>query len=132
MSTTRSAAETRAIQHCQPEDATPVALDASALDSTAPAHLRTVKRDLDEHDLVPARLVVEACFDEPASLATQDEVDRVREHVRAAAFLGAGTVTVTFDEVADATTVRPALDACAERARRDGVRLELDGPLSLS
>jgi len=56
----------------------------------------------------------------------------VREYVRAASFLGANTVTVSFDGVADASKVQPALAATAERAERDGVSLDVDGPLSLS
>jgi sugar phosphate isomerase/epimerase len=132
MSTTRSAATRRTIERCQPENATPVTIHADALDSTARDHLRELKRELDAEDLVPARLAVDACFDADCSFATQDEVERVREYVRAASFLGASTVTVSFDGVADEAKVRPALEACAERARREGVTLELDGPLSLS
>ena len=119
------------VESCQPEDATPVRLEAEALESTAPEYLRALKYELSDEGLVPARLTVDACFDDDCSLATQEEVDRIREYVRAAAFLGAGTVTVSFDAVADAEKVRPALAACAERARREGVALELDGPLSI-
>lgn len=120
-----------AVERCQPEDATPVRLDADALDSTAPDYLRDLKEDLAGERLVPARLTVEACFDEDCSFSTQEEADRIRDHIRAAAFLGAGRLTVSFDDVANERKVRPALAACAERARRDGVTLELDGPLSL-
>lgn len=130
MSTT-SADVRRAVECCRPEETTPVRIDANELDSTGRNYLRALKRELDADELVPARIVVDACFDEDCSYATQDEVDRIREYVRAAAFVGAGTVTVTFDGVADETKVRPALAACAERARRDGVTLELDGPLTL-
>lgn len=120
-----------AIEQCRPEEATPVELDADALDSTAPDYLRDLKEDLAGERLVPARLTVEACFDEDCSISTQEEAERVREHIRAASFLGAGRLTVSFEEVADEAKVRPALEACDERAHRDGVTLELDGPLSL-
>jgi sugar phosphate isomerase/epimerase len=132
MSTSRTSAIQQTIERCRPEDATPVTLSAASLDSTAPDHLRRLKRELADDDLVPARVTVDACFDTDCSLATQDEIDRVREYVRAASFLGANTVTVSFDGVADASKVQPALAATAERAERDGVSLDVDGPLSLS
>lgn len=127
MSTSRQPA----VEGCQPEKATPVRLEAEALDSTAPGYLRELKEELTGEDLVPARLIVDACFDEDCSLSTQEEAKRIREHIRAASFLGTGTLTVSFDDVANERKVRPALAACAERARRDGVVLEIDGPLSL-
>lgn len=120
-----------AVEPCRPEEATPVRVDGDALDSTAPDHLRDLKADLAGERLVPARLTVDACFEEDCSLSTQQEAERIRDHIRAAAFLGAGTLTVSFDSVGDERKVRPALAACAERARRDGVTLELDGPLAL-
>ncbi len=119
-----------AVEPCRSEE-TPVRVDGDALDSTAPDYLRDLKAELAGERLVPARLTVQACFDEDCSLSTQEEAQRIREQIRAAAFLGAGTLTVSFDDVADERKVRPALAACAERARRDGVALELDGPLSL-
>jgi len=131
MSATRPADVRTAIEGCRVEDATPVRLDADAIQSTAPAELRELKRELDADDLVPARLVVDACFGEDCSLATQDEADRVREYVRAASFLGANTVTVAFDRVADESKARPALAAVAERARREGVALDVAGPIAL-
>lgn len=120
-----------AVEPCRPEEATPVRLDAEALDSTAPDHLREFKKELTAERLVPARLTVEACFDENCSLSTQAEAERVREYIRAAAFLGAGTLTVAFDAVADESKIRPALAACAERATREGITLEFDGPIDL-
>ncbi|MDL5360731.1 hypothetical protein [Halalkalicoccus sp. NIPERK01] len=120
-----------AVEPCRPEEATPVRVDGDALDSTAPDYLRDLKADLAGERLVPARLTVDACFKEDCSLSTQQEAERIRDHIRAAAFLGAGTLTVSFDSVGDERKVRPALAACAERARRDGVTLELDGPLAL-
>jgi hypothetical protein len=55
----------------------------------------------------------------------------VREYVQAAAFLGASTVTIEFDSVGDDSKVRPALAAVAERARREGVTLDVAGPIAL-
>lgn len=127
MSTSRRSA----VEDCRPEKATPVRLEAEALDSTAPDYLRELKEDLTDERLVPARLIVDACFDEDCSLSTQEEAQRIREYIRAASFLGAGTLTVSFDGVANERKVRPALAACAERARRDGVAIEIDGPLAL-
>lgn len=118
------------VERCRPEEATPVWLEADALESTAPDYLRELKEELTDERLVPVRLVVDACFDEDCSLSTQEEAKRVRDHIRVAAFLGAGILTVSFDRVANEHKVRPALAACAERARRDGVALEIDGPLS--
>ena len=131
MSATRSADVRTAIEGCRVEDATPVSLDAETIPSTARPDLAELKRQLDADDLVPARVVVSACFDEDCSFATQEEADRVREYVRAAKYLGAGTVTVEFDGVSDEGKVRPALAAVAERARREGVAFDVDGPLSL-
>ncbi|WP_132058389.1 hypothetical protein [Halorussus amylolyticus] len=131
MSATRSADVRTAIDRCRVEDATPVSLDAESITSTAPDHLRELKQELVADDLVPARVVVDACFGEDCSFATQDEADRVREYVRAAAFLGANTVTVEFGSVGDESKVRPALAAVAERARREGVALDVAGPITL-
>lgn len=119
------------VERCRPADAEPVSIPADALESTAPDYLRGVKRDLEREGRVPAELTVEARFDDDCSFATQDEADRVREHVRAAALLGAGRVTVRVSAVASERKVRPALEACAERARREGVTLEVDGPVSV-
>ncbi|WP_327052329.1 hypothetical protein [Halomicrococcus gelatinilyticus] len=130
MSTTASPDVEHAIDRCRPADVTPVTLDADALPGSRDG-LRELQSALDSNDLVPAAVTVEARFDEPCSYATQDEADRVRECVRSAAFLGAGTVTVEFDGVADESKVRPALAAVRERARREGVTLEIDGPLTL-
>lgn len=132
MSTSSSPNVERTIEQCRPEDVTPVRLEADALASTAPEYLRDLKRELNEEGYFPARLTVTACFQESCPLETQEEVDRVRGLVRAAAFLGAATVTVDVEAVDDEATVRPALEACAERARREGVRLEVEGPVSIS
>ena len=131
MSTTPSLDVDRAIERCRPADVTPVALEATALESTAPEYLRDLKRELNGEGLYPAEVTVQACFDEDCSLATQEEADRVRGYVRAASFLGAGSVTVECETVANQEKVRPALEACGERARREGLSFELDAPISL-
>lgn len=130
MSTTRDS-DVGGVDGCRPADATPVTVEASALESTAPDDLRALKAELDAADLVPAELSVECVFDEDCSLSTQREADRLREYVYAASFLGAGTLSVSVGEVADAGKVEPALSACAERARREGVALEVEGPVSV-
>lgn len=119
-------------EYCQPEDVTAVSLDAAGLESTAPEYLRDLKHELASEGLYPAGVSVDARFDEDCSFATQDEADRLREYVRAAAFLGAGSITVRIHEVADESKVLPALSACAERARREGVTFEVEGPVSLA
>ncbi|QCC60798.1 hypothetical protein NP511_02340 [Natrinema thermotolerans] len=121
-----------AVERCQPADATPVSLKAATLESTAPEYLRDLKATLTAEGMVPAELIVEACFDADCSLATQEEVDRIRGYVRAGSFLGVGTVTVSVGDVADPEKVRPALAACAERADREGLAFDLEGSLSLA
>jgi sugar phosphate isomerase/epimerase len=130
MSATRPTSIETAIERCRPTDKTPVTLEASALPS-ARHELRELQRELDANDFVPAGVMVDACFDADCSFATQDEADRIREYVRTAAFLGAGTVTVEFDTVKDESKVRPSLAALRERAHREGITLELDGPITL-
>ena len=120
-----------AVEPCRSEETTPVRLNGDALESTAPEYLREFKAKLTADRLVPAALTVESCFEADCSLSTQEEAERIREHIRVASFLGTGTLTVSFDEVTNEGKVRPALAACAERARREGVTLELDGPLAL-
>lgn len=121
-----------AVERCRPEDATPVTIDAEDLETTAPEYLREFKYELSSEGFVPARVEADACFAEDCSLATQAEVERLRDVVRAAAFLGVSTLTVSVDEVADREKVEPALEACAERARREGVALTVDGPLDVA
>ncbi|SDM72028.1 hypothetical protein SAMN04487949_2395 [Halogranum gelatinilyticum] len=132
MSTTHSPGVQRAVSACRPADVTPVALDATALESTAPAYLRDLKGELADAGYQPATLTVPASFDEDCSLATQAEADDLREYVRAAAFLGVGQLSVELDAVANAEKVEPALDALAERAGREGVRLTVDGDTDVS
>jgi sugar phosphate isomerase/epimerase len=117
----------QAVAACRPAEIEPVELSANDLETTAPDYLRELKRELAEEGYQPAELSVQGCFDEDCSLATQDEADRLRGFVRAASFLGAGNITVTVDEIGDAEKVRPALSALAERARREGVTLTVEG-----
>lgn len=131
MSTTQATDARRAVSRCQPEDLTAVKIEAASLESTAREYLRELKTELDRQGYVPARIAVDLRLDEDCPFATQGEVDRLREYVRAASFLGAATVTARFDDVGDESAARSALAACAERARRDGVHLDVDGPVSL-
>lgn len=126
MSTTSPANLERPIERCRPADVTPVTVDADTLESTAPEYLRDLKRGLAERELFPAELAVEASFEENCSLHTQREADRIRSYVRAGAFLGVGTVTVTVADVANPEKVEPALAACAERADREGLSLAIE------
>lgn len=123
---TRSADLSSALEGCHPTDEEPVVVPASALDSTAPDYLRAVKEELGRAGKVPAEVTVAARFDEDCSLATQAEIDRLREYVNAASFLGAGRLAVDVRAVACPEKVAPALDACRERARREGVELSVD------
>lgn len=115
------------IDRCRPADVTPVRVEAAALESTVPNYLRELKGEFAGQGLSPAELAVEARFEEDCSLQTQSEADRLRDLVRAAAFLGVDRVTVTCDSVANPAKVRPALAACAERAGREGIAFEVDG-----
>lgn len=131
MSVTQTTSAHRAVSQCQPENLTPVQLDATTIESTAREYLRELKDELDAQGYIPARLTVNLSLSATNPYVTQVEADRLREFVRVASFLGATRVTARFDEVGRVENVRPALAACVERARRDGITLELDGPLSL-
>lgn len=131
MSTTQRTAET-IIEGCRPTDATPVTIDAASLDSTSTSYLRDLKARLRGDGFVAAELDATASFDEDCSLSTQETVDRVRNLVDAASFLGADTLRLEVESVANQTKARPALDACIERADREGVRLDVTGAVSLS
>ncbi|KTG10234.1 hypothetical protein AUR64_11670 [Haloprofundus marisrubri] len=132
MSTTHSQSVQQALDGCRPADVTPIRLDAETLDSTAPSYLRDLKSELGENGYQPATLVVDAEFEEDCSLATQKEADRLRDHVRAAAFLGAGRLDVIVDDVCSTEKVEPALAALRERADREGVTLTLSGDATLA
>ncbi|WP_435194571.1 hypothetical protein [Natronomonas sp. EA1] len=111
------------VASCRPADAEPVAIPAHALESTAPEYIRDLKYELACEGKLPASLELSASFEEDCSFATQSEVKRVREHVRAAALLGASRLELTVEAVADEGKVEPALEAARERARREGVTL---------
>ncbi|KAB1188480.1 MULTISPECIES: hypothetical protein [Haloferax] len=110
-------------------DLTPLVVDASALDSTAPEHLRDLKSGLADEGYLPAELVVEARFEEDCPLAVQSESDRIRDLVRAAAFLGAGRIVVDVAECCRPDDVENTLAALDERAHREGVAFEVRGPI---
>ena len=112
-------------------DVTPVTVPASTLESTAPDYLRDLKYEFAEAGRMPAHVTLTASFEEDCSFATQDEAERVREYVRAASFLGAARLTVSVGDVADEAKVATALRACAEHARREGVRLDVEGPVAI-
>lgn len=122
----------KTIQHCRPEDTTPVCLDTEDLESTAPEYLRDLKYELAREGYVPSRVQTTARFDEDCSIETQHEAEDLRSVVRAASFLGAGTVTVNVVECENDEKVRPALEALEERARREGVSLHLEGEITLA
>lgn len=117
-----------AIASCRPTSLDPVALPASALESTAPEYLRDLRAELNDDGRTPAELTASVTFDEDCSFAVQETVDRVREHVRTASHVGAGRVTldVETDSDADGAKVTAALDAVRERARREGVTLVVE------
>ncbi|MFC3959878.1 sugar phosphate isomerase/epimerase [Halovivax cerinus] len=132
MSTTSRTDVSSTLESCRSADVTPVVLEAESLESTAPTYLATLKRTFAEEGFQPATVTVTARFDSTCSIDTQSEIDRIRGYVRAASFLGASTVSVTTESVEDVDTVEPALEACAERANREGVRFEVDGPVTIA
>jgi len=123
MSTTSSPGIERTLRGCRPADVDPVVIDASDLDSTAPDHLRDLKRGLAARGYQPAAVATEAEFNVDSTLERQREVDRLRGLVRAASFLGAGRIEVSVTANAECEEVRTALAALSERADREGVEL---------
>ena len=121
-----STADRSVVAGCRPLDATPVTIDADALESTDASYLRSLKRDLDAEGYVPAALEVAADFGADCSLTTQAEAERLRELLTVADFLGAGTVRLSVGEVANDRKVRPAIEALRERADREGLSLVVD------
>lgn len=115
-----------ALAGCRPTAGTPVSIDADAIESTAEAHLQRFKHELDDAGLVPAEVVVRADFGTDCSITTQSEADRVRDVIYAADYLGAGTVRLDIDGVADRDKVRPAISALRERAEREGLTLAIE------
>jgi len=128
MSATRRSAP---VEGCRPTEQTPVAVDAATVADASRDDLRTLADDLASEGFVPAEVTADARFEEDCSLATQREADRLRDLVDAAAFLGANAVSVSVEAVESPEKARPALSAVAERARRDGVALDVQG-LSLN
>lgn len=124
MSTTADAG--RAVAGCRPTAGTPVSIDADAIESTAEAHLQQVKDELDDAGFVPSEVVVRADFCADCSITTQSEADRVRDVIYAADYLGAGTVRLEIEGVADRRKVRPAVSALRERAQREGLTLAVE------
>lgn len=123
MSTTSSPGIERTLRGCRPADVDPVVIDASDLDSTAPDHLRDLKRELAARGYQPAAVATEAEFNADSTLERQREADRLRGLVRAASFLGAGRIEVSVAADAECEEVRTALAALSERADREGVEL---------
>ena len=120
-----------ALECCRPVSITPVTLHADSLGSTTTAYLGELKRELRDEGVTPIELSVTARFDESCSLESQAEVDRIRRYVRAGSYLGVDVVSIQCDRVADPDIVRPALAACIERGARDGLSIEVDGPVHL-
>lgn len=131
MSTRTPTDDADPIEGCRPADVTPVRLDGDRLESTDQAALDEVREALSRNDFTPTSLSVTAQFPNDCSLSVQREADRIREYVRAAAYLNVDTVTVTCRSVTAPEKVKPALAACVERATRDGLRLEVDGPVAV-
>lgn len=124
MSTTADAG--RALTGCQPTTGTPVTIAADAIESTSEAYLTQLKAALDDEGYVPSEVVVRADFGADCSITTQTEADRVRDLLYAADFIGAGTVRLEIDDVADEGKVRPAVSALRERAQREGLTLVIE------
>lgn len=126
-----SSSATGLVAHETVGDVTPIRLDAASLDSTAPEYLRDLQARLADDGLAPVELHVEACFDEDCPIETQTEADRVRGLVRAATFVGANRVTVSLEDETVTEAAETALEACAERASREGLAFEVEGPVAI-
>ena len=113
---------------CRPTDTTPVEIDAKRLESTAKPDLQELKTTLLANGRQPAHVIVEATFDESGSIPIHREADRLRRHLQAASFLGAGRVTVEIDGVSNPDRVASALSAIEERAHREGIALSVSAP----
>ncbi|MGM0605157.1 MAG: hypothetical protein ACQETB_05740 [Halobacteriota archaeon] len=127
MSTTSISDLDTAVTPCRRRDVTPVEIDGDELRSTAPGALRELKATLAASGYQPTTLRVSGQFDADCSIETQREAERLREYVRAAAFLGVTTLSIAVESVASVEKTTPALEALAERSRQDGVCLELTG-----
>ncbi|KAB1194303.1 hypothetical protein GJR96_12995 [Haloferax sp. MBLA0076] len=129
MSTLETSPVEAALSAGRPTDLTPLTIDATSLDSTAPDHLRDLKAGLADEGYLPAELAVDARFDEDCPFAVQSESDRLREYVRAASFLGAGRLVVDVSECCRPDDVETTLAALQERAHREGVAFEARGSI---
>ncbi|WP_410764697.1 hypothetical protein [Haloferax sp. DFSO60] len=121
MSASHTSGVQAAIDTGRPADLTPIVLEASCLESTAPEYLRDLKGGLADAGYLPAELSIDAQFDEDCPIAVQREADRLREYVRVAAFLGAGRLVVDVNAATRPDDIDSALAALEERARREGV-----------
>ncbi|AGN02905.1 hypothetical protein L593_14855 [Salinarchaeum sp. Harcht-Bsk1] len=126
-----STTQRQAVDHEPVQDVTAVRLDAESLESTSPEYLRDCRAGLVGEGLAPVELAVEARFDADSSLDTEAEADRIRGLIRAATFLGANRVVVRIDAASVPDAADTALRACAERARREGVGFEIEGPVTI-
>jgi regulator of protease activity HflC (stomatin/prohibitin superfamily) len=106
------------VEGCRPIERTPVAVEATTIADVSRDDLRTLAAELAREGYVPAEVTAEVRFEEDCSLATQEEADRLRDLVRAGAFLGVGVVRVEIEDLRNPEKVRPALSALEERARR--------------
>lgn len=118
-----------AITSCRPTSLDPVAVPVSALESTAPEYLRSLRAELNETGRTPAELTASVAFRESCSIAIQETAEEVRDYVRVASHLGAGRITLEVDVSAetDDDKVTVALEATRERARREGATLVVNG-----
>ncbi|MFB6072397.1 MAG: hypothetical protein ABEJ88_05445 [Halobacterium sp.] len=115
------------VEGCRPTNQTPVAVDAATIEDASREDLRALADDLAADGYVPAEVSAVARFEDDCSFATQREADRLRDLVDAAAFLGANRLCVDVETVECPEKARPALSAVVERARRDGVAVDVDG-----
>ncbi|MFB6185868.1 MAG: hypothetical protein ABEI86_03250, partial [Halobacteriaceae archaeon] len=100
-------------------------IDGSSLPSTAKSDLESVKADLEEQNYVPVSLECEVSFSEDCSLKTQETADRIRDFIQAGKYLGVNRVTVSITHIENTDKVKPALQACKERAQREGISLHI-------
>lgn len=128
MSTESASGEPSIETACRPTNVTPVEIDGNELEVSDTDRIRAFKESLVEAGYQPTTLRVSARFEEDCSLVTQREVDRLREYLRAAAFLGVTELAIDLECVSSSEKVGPALSALAERGRRDGVTVTVDGP----
>jgi sugar phosphate isomerase/epimerase len=115
-----------AVDHEPLGTVTPVRLDAASLPSIAPDFLRDLQRDLADTGRAPVELAATVSFEDDCPIATQSAADRVRDLVRAASLLGVNRLALTVEGGDPSEAATTALAACTERARKEGVTLEID------